>query len=123
METRMDGPVYFYQIVYISILSTACCSLPERGPPRNLQMESCNFQHILSWQAKSDPTVPTYYRVLYTDRRNWKTAKQCSDITQLSCNLTDDFKELSTQYSALVQSFIGTEVFNSSVLHFVPFTD
>ncbi|XP_075027812.1 interferon alpha/beta receptor 2 isoform X1 [Calonectris borealis] len=123
METLMDGPIYFYQLVYISILSTACCSLPERGPPRNLQMESRNFQHILSWQAKSDPTVPTYYRVLYTDRRNWKTAKQCSDITQLSCNLTDDFKEFSTQYSALVQSFIGTEVFNSSVLHFVPFTD
>ncbi|KAF1524924.1 hypothetical protein FQV20_0007124, partial [Eudyptula albosignata] len=45
---------------------------PERflgGPPHDLQMKSCNFQHILSWQAKSDPTVPTYYRVLYTDRR------------------------------------------------------
>ncbi|XP_035752279.1 interferon alpha/beta receptor 2 isoform X2 [Egretta garzetta] len=112
--------------VYISILSTDCCSLPEgflEGPPANLRMESCNFQHILSWQAESDPTVPTYYRVLYTDRRNWKTAKQCSDITQLSCNLTDDFKEHSTQYSALVQSFIGTEVFNSSVLDFTPYTD
>lgn len=35
----------------------------------DLQMKSCNFQHILSWQAKGDPTVPTYYRVLYTDRR------------------------------------------------------
>ncbi|KAM7130226.1 interferon alpha/beta receptor 2 [Ciconia maguari] len=122
----MDGPMHFYQLVYISILCTACCSLPERflgGPPLNLQMESCNFQHTLSWQAKSDPTVPTYYRVLYVDHRNWKTAKQCSNITQLSCNLTDDFEEFSSQYSALVQSFIGTEVFNSSVLHFVPYLD
>ncbi|KAM9259443.1 interferon alpha/beta receptor 2 isoform 2-T5 [Cariama cristata] len=152
METLMDGPMHFYQFeviqedvgtsgtsgsarrlgsrgdwnVYISILSTACYSLPERfleGPPHNLQMESCNFQHILSWQAKSDPTVPTYYRVLYTDRRNWKTAKQCSHITQLSCNLTDDFKEMLTQYSALVQSFTGNKTFNSSVLHFVPITE
>ncbi|XP_010126755.1 PREDICTED: interferon alpha/beta receptor 2 [Chlamydotis macqueenii] len=122
----MDGPMHFYQLVYISILSTASCTLPERflgGPPYNLQMKSHNFQHILSWQAKSDPTVPTYYRVLYSDRRNEKTAKQCSDITQLSCNLTNDFKEINTQYSVHVQSFIGTEVFNSSLLHFVPITD
>ncbi|XP_049691008.1 interferon alpha/beta receptor 2 isoform X2 [Accipiter gentilis] len=112
--------------MYISILSTACCSLPERflgGPPHNLQMQSYNFQHILSWQAKSDPTVPTYYRVLYTDRRNWKTAKQCSDITQLSCNLTEDFKDIFAYYSVLVQRFTGTEVLNSSVLHFVPLSD
>lgn len=55
--------------------------------------------------------------------RNWKTAKQCSNITQLSCSLTDDFKHVNTQYSALVQSFVGNEEFNSSVLHFVPITD
>ncbi|KAM6140769.1 interferon alpha/beta receptor 2 [Pterocles gutturalis] len=122
----MDGPMHFYQLLYISILSTACFSSSERflgGPPQNLQMKSDNFQHILSWQAKRDLPLPTYYRVLYTDRRNWKTAKQCSNITQLSCNLTDDFKEIFTQYSAFVQSFIGTEVFNSSVFNFVPYTD
>ncbi|XP_056184212.1 interferon alpha/beta receptor 2 [Falco biarmicus] len=126
VETLMDVPMHFYQLVYIIVLSAACCSLSERflgGPPHNLQMESSNFQHILSWQAKSDPALPTYYRVLYTDRRNWKIAKQCSDITQLSCNLTDDFKETFTQYSALVESIIGTEVFNSSLLHFAPLTD
>ncbi|XP_074956802.1 interferon alpha/beta receptor 2 [Phalacrocorax aristotelis] len=122
----MDGPMHFYKLVYISILSTASCSLPERflgGPAHNLQMKSHNFQHILSWQAKSDPTGPTYYRVLYTDRRNWKTAEQCSAITQLSCNLTDDFKDLSIEYSVFVQSLIGTEEFNSSVLRFQPYTD
>ncbi|XP_068000631.1 interferon alpha/beta receptor 2 isoform X1 [Melanerpes formicivorus] len=118
--------MHFYQLVYISILSTACCSLAEiflRGPPANLQMESSNFQHILSWKAKSDPAVPTYYRVLYTDYSNWKTAKQCSNITQLSCNLTDDFKDIYTEYSTMVQSFIGSEVFNSSLLRFMPRTD
>ncbi|XP_010176009.2 interferon alpha/beta receptor 2 [Antrostomus carolinensis] len=126
VKTLMDGPMRINQLVYISILSAACCSLPEgflEGPPCNLQMESCNFQHILSWQARSDPAVPKYYRVLYADRRNWKTAKQCSNITQLSCNLTEDFKDINTQYSAFVQSFIGTEVLNSSVLTFLPFTD
>lgn len=119
----MDGPMHFYRIVYVSILSTACWSLPESGPPRNPQMESRNFQHILSWQANSDPTVPTYYRVLYTDNGIWKTAKQCSNITQLSCNLTEDFEDIHTEYSAFVQSFIGTEVFSSSVLGFRPYTD
>lgn len=55
--------------------------------------------------------------------RNWKTAKQCSDITQLSCNLTEDFKDIFAYYSVLVQRFTGTEVLNSSVLHFVPLSD
>ncbi|XP_067155288.1 interferon alpha/beta receptor 2 isoform X2 [Apteryx mantelli] len=126
METLMSGPLHFYQLAYISILSTACYSLPERsvrGPPLNLQMKSHNFQHVLSWQAGSDLTVPTHYRVLYTDRSKWKTAEQCSDITQLLCNLTEDFKDVSIQYSTLVQSFVGTEVFNSSAFHFMPFTD
>ncbi|XP_042644839.1 interferon alpha/beta receptor 2 isoform X2 [Tyto alba] len=126
METLMDVPMRFYQLVYISILSTVCWSLSEGspgGPPHSLQMESCNFQHILSWQAKSDPSVPTFYRVLYSDERNWNTAKQCSNITQLSCNLTDDFKEIFTEYSALIQRFIGNEVLNSSILRFVPLTD
>uniref|UniRef100_A0A6G1RQ89 Interferon alpha and beta receptor subunit 2 n=1 Tax=Hypotaenidia okinawae TaxID=2861861 RepID=A0A6G1RQ89_9GRUI len=126
METLMGGTRHFYQLVYISILATACCSLSERilgGPPENLHIESRNFQHILSWQAKPDPTVPTYYRVLYADGRNWQTAKQCSNITQLSCNLTDDFKDPGTAYFVLIQSFVGTEVqFNSSVLYFVPCT-
>lgn len=40
-----------------------------REPPDNLQMTSNNFQHILSWRAHSDPTVPTYYRVLYSSHR------------------------------------------------------
>ncbi|KAM6290341.1 interferon alpha/beta receptor 2 [Porphyrio hochstetteri] len=126
METLMGGTRHFYQLVYISILSTACCSLSERilgEPPQNLHIESCNFQHILSWQAKPDPTVPTYYRVLYADHRNWQTAKQCSNITQLSCNLTDDFKDIVTTYSVLIQSFVGTEVqFNSSILPFAPYS-
>nr|XP_009665900.1 PREDICTED: interferon alpha/beta receptor 2 isoform X1 [Struthio camelus australis] len=122
----VDFQRWLFFKVYISILSTGCYSLPERsvrGPPLNLQMKSHNFQHILSWQPGSDLTVPTRYRVLYSDRRNWKTAKQCSDITQLLCNLTEDFEDFSLQYSTLVQSFIGTEIFNSSALHFVPFTD
>ncbi|KAM6419897.1 interferon alpha/beta receptor 2 [Pluvialis apricaria] len=126
LETQMDGPMRFYQLVYVSILSTACCSRPEGflgEPPHNLQMESSNFQHILSWQAESDPAVPTYYRVLYLNRSNWKTAKQCSAITQLSCNLTDDFEEFNSRYLVLVQSFVGTEVFNSSILDFEPFTN
>ncbi|XP_062454457.1 interferon alpha/beta receptor 2 isoform X2 [Rhea pennata] len=111
----------------ISILSTACYSLPERfvrGPPHNLQMKSQNFQHILSWQAGTNLTVPIHYRVLYTaDRRNWNTAKRCSNITQLLCDLTEDFKDVDLRYFTVVQSFVGTEVFNSSLLDFGPSTE
>lgn len=51
------------------------------------------------------------------------TAKQCSNITQLFCNLTDDFKDIHTEYYVFVQSFIGNEVFNYSVLPFDPLTN
>lgn len=123
----MGGPLRFYQLVFVSILCAACySSLPEkipREPPDNLQMTSNNFQHILSWRAHSDPTVPTYYRVLYSSHSNWKIAKQCSRIVQPFCNLTDDFQVVSDEYSAFVQSFVGTEVFNSSLLYFSPLSE
>ncbi|XP_035171548.1 interferon alpha/beta receptor 2 isoform X2 [Oxyura jamaicensis] len=128
METLMDGPLRFYPFVYIICILCAACgsSLPERfpeGPPFNLKMESCNFQHILSWQAGTDPNVTAYYRVQYTDYRNQMIAQNCSYIEQLSCNLTEDLKNASSQYFVFVQRFVGTEVFNSAALHFVPFTD
>ncbi|XP_027604653.1 interferon alpha/beta receptor 2-like [Pipra filicauda] len=123
----MNVPMPFYQLVYLGFLSAAVCSLPERilgGPPYNLKMESNNFQHVLSWQARNDPAVPTSYRVFYRPRRNWDwtTARQCSGTAQLSCDLTEDFKDRSTEYYAFVQSITGTRVFNSSVLRFAPLT-
>lgn len=54
---------------------------------------------------------------------NWKIAKQCSRIVQPFCNLTDDFQVVSDEYSAFVQSFVGTEVFNSSLLYFSPLSE
>uniref|UniRef100_A0A8C3KVC4 Tissue factor n=1 Tax=Chrysolophus pictus TaxID=9089 RepID=A0A8C3KVC4_CHRPC len=110
METLMGGPLRFYQLEEIP-----------RGPLDNLQMTSNNFQHILSWQAQSDPTLPTYFRVLYSSSNSiWKIAKQCSRIAQPFCNLTDDFEVVNDEYSTFVQSFVGTEVFNSSILRFSP---
>ncbi|XP_030143433.4 interferon alpha/beta receptor 2 isoform X1 [Taeniopygia guttata] len=128
MRTPMDVPVPLCQLVCLTFLSTAVCSLPERileGLPYNLQMDSHNFQHILSWQAEHDPAVPASYNVLYRDRRSqsWMSAQQCSGIAQLSCELTEEFKDTSPEYSVLVQSIGGAQVLNSSVLRFVPLTE
>ncbi|XP_053827540.1 interferon alpha/beta receptor 2 isoform X1 [Vidua macroura] len=128
MRTPMDVPVPLCQLVCLTFLSTAVCSLPERileGLPYNLQMDSHNFQHILTWQAEHDPAVPASYNVLYRHRRSqgWMSARQCSGIAQLSCELTEEFKDTSTEYSALVQSTGGAQVLNSSVLRFVPLTE
>ncbi|XP_068035566.1 interferon alpha/beta receptor 2 [Anomalospiza imberbis] len=128
MRTPMDVPVPLCQLVCLTFLSTAVCSLPERileGLPYNLQMDSHNFQHILTWQAEHDPAVPASYNVLYRDHRSqsWMSARQCSGIALLSCELTEEFKDTSTEYSALVQSIGGAQVLNSSVLRFVPLTE
>ncbi|XP_066033329.1 interferon alpha/beta receptor 2 isoform X2 [Chamaea fasciata] len=94
------------------------------GLPYKLQMESQNFQHVLSWQAERDPAVPASYNVLYRERRrqNWLSAQQCSGTAQLSCELTEEFKDSSTMYILLVQSMGGAQVLNSSVLYFEPFS-
>ncbi|KAL2310304.1 hypothetical protein Nmel_001952 [Mimus melanotis] len=114
--------------------------LPEgisEGCPYNLQMHSHNFQHILTWQAKQNPAVPASYNVLYTYHRqvtqneaqillltsqSWMSAQQCSGTAQLSCELTEEFRNISSEYSAFVQSIGGAQVLNSSVLRFVPFS-
>ncbi|KAM4905769.1 interferon alpha/beta receptor 2 isoform 3-T6 [Sylvia borin] len=123
----MDVPMPLSQLVYLTLLSTAVCSLPGRivpGLPYNLQMDSQNFQHVLSWQADHDPAVPASYNVLYTDRRRqiWLSAQQCSGTAQLSCELTEEFKDSSTVYALLVQSMGGAQLLNSSVLYFEPFS-
>lgn len=123
----MAVPVLLSPLVYLIFLSAAVCSQPERiseGLPYNLQMDSHNFRHILSWQAERDPAVPASYNVLYKGHRNqnWMSAKQCSGISQLSCELTEEFTERFFVYYAQVQSIRGTQVLNSSILHFVPLT-
>ncbi|KAM7065719.1 interferon alpha/beta receptor 2 isoform 1-T1 [Acridotheres tristis] len=125
MGILMDVPMPLSQLVYLTLLSTAACSLPERileELPYNLQMDSHNFQHILTWQAKHNPAVPASYNVLYKDHRSqsWMSAQQCAGTAQLSCELTEDFRNISSEYSAFVQSVGGTQVLNSSVLRFAP---
>uniref|UniRef100_A0A8C3QZY7 Interferon alpha/beta receptor 2 n=1 Tax=Cyanoderma ruficeps TaxID=181631 RepID=A0A8C3QZY7_9PASS len=122
----MDVPMPLSQLVYLTLLSTVVCSLSEgtlQGLPKNLQMESRNFQHVLSWQAGGDPAVAASYNVLYRDRRRWDwlSAQQCSGTAQLSCDLTEEFKDSHTVYALLVQSLGGPQVLNSSVLYFEPF--
>uniref|UniRef100_A0A8D2MLN2 Interferon alpha and beta receptor subunit 2 n=1 Tax=Zonotrichia albicollis TaxID=44394 RepID=A0A8D2MLN2_ZONAL len=97
---------------------------PRKGLPYNLQIDSHNFQHILSWQAEHDPAVPASYNVLYKDySQDWMSAQQCSGIAQLSCELTEEFKAIYTEYSVFVQSTGGAQLLNSSLLRFVPFTE
>ncbi|XP_039912905.1 interferon alpha/beta receptor 2 isoform X2 [Hirundo rustica] len=113
MGALMDVPMPLSQLERIS-----------EGLPYNPRMDSYNFQHVLSWQAERDPAVPASYNVLYRDRRsqNWMSAEQCSGIAQLSCELTEEFKDTSTMYAVLVQGTAGAQVLNSSVLYFEPFT-
>ncbi|KAJ7427815.1 hypothetical protein WISP_03697 [Willisornis vidua] len=53
---------------------------------------------------------------------NWTTARQCAGTAQLSCELTEDFQDRSEEYYVFVQSIIGTQVFNSALLRFMPLT-
>ncbi|XP_036236027.1 interferon alpha/beta receptor 2 isoform X2 [Molothrus ater] len=123
MRSRSGAPGDSLPRVCLTFLSAAVCSLPERtGLPYNLQINSHNFQHILSWQAEHDPAVPASYNVIYKGHgsQDWMSAQQCSGIAQLSCDLTEEFKDISAEYFVFVQSIGGAQVLNSSLLHFSP---
>ncbi|XP_073218106.1 interferon alpha/beta receptor 2 isoform X3 [Lepidochelys kempii] len=114
--------------VYLGILTATLFSLPEASvinPPQKLTMNSQNFQHILSWEPGSNTTMPAYYHVMYIgvsrSEKGWKIAKDCSNITHLSCNLTKEYEDYTDTYIAMVQSFTEHGVLNSSVSEFSPY--
>ncbi|CAM5079322.1 unnamed protein product [Eretmochelys imbricata] len=121
-------PLCFCQLVYLGILTATLFSLPEASvinPPQKLTMNSQNFQHILSWEPGSNTTMPAYYHVMYIgvsrSEKGWKIAKDCSNITHLSCNLTKEYEDYTDTYIAMVQSFTEHGVLNSSVSEFSPY--
>ncbi|XP_074852940.1 interferon alpha/beta receptor 2 isoform X2 [Carettochelys insculpta] len=124
---ELIGSRCFYQLVYLSILTTFSHGLPEISsikPPKNLKMNSQNFEHILSWEAGSNTSMPTYYYVNYiafSSKEGWKIAKECSNITRLFCNLTKEYEGYNENYMAMVQSFTEHGLFNSSILDFRPY--
>ncbi|XP_073473242.1 interferon alpha/beta receptor 2-like [Aquarana catesbeiana] len=78
-------------------------------PPRNLNIRSRNFKHILRWEepnAESD----IFYNVLYQIKYGlFLPADNCSNITTRQCDLTKVFSGIWNPYSAQVQSFTSTE--------------
>ncbi|XP_019380726.1 PREDICTED: interferon alpha/beta receptor 2 isoform X2 [Gavialis gangeticus] len=125
---ELTGPLHFYQLVYIGILSTTSYSWPASmiNPQFNVKMTSRNFQHILSWKAGNNTTVPTYYRVKYSSFRSgeFQIAEECSNITHLFCDLSEYFTDEHENYKAMVQGFTGSKVFTSATCCcFIPYLD
>uniref|UniRef100_K7G373 Interferon alpha and beta receptor subunit 2 n=1 Tax=Pelodiscus sinensis TaxID=13735 RepID=K7G373_PELSI len=92
--------------------------------PQKLTMNSQNFQHILSWEAGNNTTVPTYYHVQYialSSKKEWKDAEECSNTTRLFCNLTKEYDDYENSYIALLKSFTEHGVFNLSSPDFSPY--
>ncbi|MEE6468000.1 hypothetical protein FKM82_008131 [Ascaphus truei] len=74
--------------------------------PKNLQLISENFQHILTWEEENNNTLLSY-NVDFTHLRKgkWISANDCSNTTHLFCDLTDYFTDIQGHYQARVKSF------------------
>ncbi|XP_053310514.1 interferon alpha/beta receptor 2 [Spea bombifrons] len=95
-------------------------------PPRNVQLVSKNFQHILTWEDSINNETVRYYNVYYRLKRSvrWIPVDECSNITNLWCDLSDYFSEPKVYYGAIVQSFIHNDVSNvSSSKWLIPIRD
>ncbi|XP_025070213.1 interferon alpha/beta receptor 2 isoform X2 [Alligator sinensis] len=110
---ELTGPLHFYQLASVI------------NPQFNVTMTSQNFQHILSWEAGSNTTVPTYYQVKYSSFRSgeFQIAEECSNITHLFCDLSEYFTDEHENYKAMVQGFTGSKVFTSSTCCLIPYLD
>ncbi|XP_044526145.1 interferon alpha/beta receptor 2 [Gracilinanus agilis] len=91
----------------------------------NLTMTSHNFQHTLSWKSNSSATTPIYYTVwykLWSPLEEWKAIEYCTNITTLSCEITDMY-EIKENYLVNVTGFSGKEKLVECLLSFFPITE
>ncbi|XP_077340544.1 interferon alpha/beta receptor 2-like [Lithobates pipiens] len=78
-------------------------------PPRNLNITSRNFKHILTWEEPNTES-DIFYNVVYQINYGlFSPADNCSNITSRHCDLTKLFSGFLGRYSARVQSFTSTE--------------
>ncbi|XP_018103916.1 uncharacterized protein LOC495517 isoform X1 [Xenopus laevis] len=93
--------------------------------PKNVQIHSANFQHIVTWEDNNYNSL-VYYRVQYTNRRHrhWSDVSTCSNITEQRCELTDYFTDLYGVYKARVVSFTHNETSSATTsTRFRPIAD
>ncbi|XP_053163895.1 interferon alpha/beta receptor 2 isoform X2 [Hemicordylus capensis] len=130
--------------------SPSFCKFETSMALQNLKMNAQDFHYILSWEAGNNTETPTYYRVGYTNKgpvcqtspkiqqskssqkdqvksasldkssSEWKMVEECSNITRLFCNLTEEL-DFCSLYIILVQP--STRNGTNETLLFTPYGD
>lgn len=78
-------------------------------PPTNLKLVSENFQHILTWDDPNNESLIYYKVVCQRVGSPVVQSKSCSNITSRRCDLTKDFTDVLSTYTATVYSFTHQE--------------
>ncbi|XP_036405307.1 interleukin-20 receptor subunit alpha [Megalops cyprinoides] len=82
------------------------------APPQDVQFSSCNLRNVVEWRPGNRTGNGTQYTVQYAiygdgekdrERVVWRTMKQCMDVVQTSCDLSNETRNLDDQYYARVR--------------------
>nr|XP_015219032.1 PREDICTED: interferon alpha/beta receptor 2-like [Lepisosteus oculatus] len=91
------------------------CSLPA---PVNVTIDSLNLEHILKWDPGPGTPTEAQYRAEYFHfiKNTWSPVRTCLRVTSpRQCDLTEEFKVISSFYVGQVQAFTELEISNWSV--------
>ncbi|KAG7461012.1 hypothetical protein MATL_G00205020 [Megalops atlanticus] len=82
------------------------------APPQDVQFSSCNLRNVVEWRPGNGTGNGTQYTVQYAiygdgekdrERVVWRTKRQCTDVVQTSCDLSNETRNLDDQYYARVR--------------------
>ncbi|XP_078088930.1 interferon alpha/beta receptor 2-like [Mustelus asterias] len=123
---------------HLQFLNSVIAMVP---PPVNLSFISENLHHVLMWEAGTDTPSTTRYTVQYLalstlgmeqdplsanqtddEETSWLAAKNCSLITNRTCDLTNDFTNIYEAYFVRVKAVTEMDGSNwTSSNEFQPF--
>ncbi|XP_069749857.1 interleukin-10 receptor subunit beta-like [Narcine bancroftii] len=102
-----------WMITFLLFLS---CVLGQLEAPQNVTLISENFRYVANWKPGAGSPPDTRYTVeafqLKNAKKNFTSVKKCTNITALSCDLSQRFRSYSSIYWVRVKSI--SERFESS---------
>ncbi|TSM60582.1 Interferon alpha/beta receptor 2 [Bagarius yarrelli] len=100
-------PVYTLLLLAAVPCSAVLCG--HVPAPDNIEMNSRNFVHLLTWEVGPGSPAGVSYRVTYRSYNDgWRTVESCAQVRYpLLCNLTDVFSDVDKMYYINVTAVLG----------------
>ncbi|XP_041115349.1 interferon alpha/beta receptor 2-like isoform X2 [Polyodon spathula] len=92
------------------LIQVVCFAQLASIDPKNVIIDSNNFEHILRWEPGAGTPMGVNYSVEWCCRKyNWSLVTCLSEKDGRECNLTKQFKNVYREYKARVKAITETQ--------------